>query len=80
MVLFGDVSGVLLDYTRAMNGNLTLEEAKLATEKLYDGTEYFAIMTSVSALVIIVCTYISVVFFTQSSLRQVSIFSLNYAP
>ncbi|KAH1004307.1 hypothetical protein HUJ04_004081 [Dendroctonus ponderosae] len=70
MVLFGDVSGVLLDFTTAMNANLTFEEEKLATEKLYDGTEYFAIMTSVSALIILVCTYISVVFFTQSSLRQ----------
>ncbi|ENN73432.1 hypothetical protein YQE_09994, partial [Dendroctonus ponderosae] len=46
MVLFGDVSGVLLDFTTAMNANLTFEEEKLATEKLYDGTEYFAIMTS----------------------------------
>ncbi|ERL93340.1 hypothetical protein D910_10633 [Dendroctonus ponderosae] len=70
MVLFGDVSGVLLDFTTAMNANLTFEEEKLTTEKLYDGTEYFAIMTSVSALIILVCTYISVVFFTQSSLRQ----------
>lgn len=72
MILFGDVSGVILDYMNSMNLNLTDVEEKIATEKLYTGTQFFAITTSVSALVIIISTYISVVTLTQSSLRQVS--------
>ncbi|KAL1517850.1 hypothetical protein ABEB36_001558, partial [Hypothenemus hampei] len=70
MILFGDVSGVILDYATAISQNLTDEERAEARDTLYSGTQYFAIMTSVCSLIIIVSTYIAVVFLTKSSLRQ----------
>ncbi|CAG9761759.1 unnamed protein product [Ceutorhynchus assimilis] len=70
MILFGEVTGVILDYYEAIQQNLTAQEEQIAEDKLFAGTQYFAIMTSISAIVIIITTYISVVFLTQSSLRQ----------
>ncbi|KAL1517854.1 hypothetical protein ABEB36_001562 [Hypothenemus hampei] len=70
MILFGDVSGVILDYATAISQNLTDVERAEAKETLYNGTKYFAIMTGVCCLVIIASTYFAMVFLTQSSLRQ----------
>lgn len=71
MILFGDASGVLLAYSTALNQNLTSEAHQAEVSKLYEGTRYFALMTGITTIVIIVCSYVSCFCLTQSSLRQV---------
>ncbi|XP_066148570.1 multidrug resistance protein homolog 49-like [Euwallacea fornicatus] len=70
MILFGDVSGVILAYSTAMTQNLSIEEQNVEVEKLYTGTRYFALMTGISSVIVICSTYIAGVALTQSSLRQ----------
>ncbi|XP_076263945.1 ATP-dependent translocase ABCB1-like isoform X1 [Rhynchophorus ferrugineus] len=70
MILFGDVAGIVVDYTTVFTANASEKEIEPARERLLDGTRDFAILSSVAAAVIILSSYISVVCFTYSALRQ----------
>lgn len=70
MILFGDVSGVIVDYSSLISGNLTEDEKDIATQKMLEGTKDFAIMSTIAAAVVIVSSYVAVVCFSHSAIRQ----------
>jgi hypothetical protein len=74
MILFGDVTGVIVEYAAAINKTNDLKENQLIEETLYDGIRDFAIYSSVLGIVMIITTYLAGVFFSYSALRQVLFF------
>jgi hypothetical protein len=71
MILFGGVTGVIVDYAAAINKTNDSNETQLIEETLYDGIRDFAIYVSISGIVTIITTYLAGVFFSYSALRQV---------
>jgi hypothetical protein len=71
MILFGGVTGVIVDYAAAINKTNDSNETQLIEETLYDGIRDFAIHVSISGIVTIITTYLAGVFFSYSALRQV---------
>jgi hypothetical protein len=76
MILFGDVTGVIVEYAAAINKTNDPNETQLIEETLYDGIRDFAIYSSVLGIVMIITTYLAGVFFSYSALRQVLFFVL----
>ncbi|XP_050312500.1 multidrug resistance protein homolog 49-like isoform X2 [Anthonomus grandis grandis] len=70
MILFGDVSGVILEYTSKLTQNLTVLEREMEDERMYEGVRYFSVINCVCGFIIIACSYVGGVSLTQSSLRQ----------
>ncbi|XP_060520770.1 ATP-dependent translocase ABCB1-like isoform X2 [Cylas formicarius] len=70
MILFGDASGIMVNYFTSIEFNATDANRERAVEYLYDGILDFSIRTCAAALAIIVATYITGVAFSYSSLRQ----------
>jgi hypothetical protein len=75
MTLFGDVTGVIVEYAAAINNNNNKtndpNETQLIEETLYDGIRDFAIYSSALGILMIITTYLAGVFFSYSALRQV---------
>ncbi|XP_063931284.1 ATP-dependent translocase ABCB1-like isoform X2 [Zophobas morio] len=71
MILFGDVTGVIVDYAESLTKNLTDNETIIAEENLYDGIRHFAIFASVLGIIMIITTYLAGVLFTYSALKQI---------
>jgi hypothetical protein len=71
MILFGDVTGVIVEYAAAINKTNDPNETHHIEETLYDGIRDFAIYSSVLGIVTIITTYLAGVFFSYSALRQV---------
>jgi hypothetical protein len=71
MILFGDVTGVIVEYAAAINKTEDPNKTQLVEERLYDGIRDFAIYASISGIVMIITTYLAGVFFSYSALRQV---------
>jgi methanogenic corrinoid protein MtbC1 len=71
MILFGDVTGVIVEYAAAINKTDDPNETRLIEETLNDGIRDFAIYSSVLGIVMIITTYLAGVFFSYSALRQV---------
>ncbi|XP_068902279.1 ATP-dependent translocase ABCB1-like [Tenebrio molitor] len=71
MILFGDVTGVIVEYAAAINKTNDLKENQLIEETLYDGIRDFAIYSSVLGIVMIITTYLAGVIFNYSALRQI---------
>jgi hypothetical protein len=78
MILFGDVTGVIVEYAAAINKTNNPNETQLIEEILYDGIRHFAIYSSVLGIVTIITTYLAGVFFSYSALRQVFFFCSFY--
>jgi hypothetical protein len=76
MTLFGDVTGVIVEYAAAINKTNDPNETQLIEETLYDGIRDFAIYSSVVGIVTIITTYFAGVFFSYSAVRQVFVFVL----
>jgi hypothetical protein len=76
MLLFGDVTGIIVEYAAAINKTNDPNETQLIEETLYDGIRDFAIYSSVVGIVTIITTYLAGVFFSYSAVRQVFIFVL----
>jgi hypothetical protein len=74
MILFGDVTGVIVEYAAAINKTNDPYENQLIEETLYDGIRDFAIYSSVLGIVMIITTYLAGIFFSYSALRQVLFF------
>jgi ATP-binding cassette subfamily B (MDR/TAP) protein 1 len=71
MILFGDVTGVIVEYAAAINKTDDPNETRLIEETLNDGIRDFAIYSSVLGIVMIITTYLAGVFFSYSALRQI---------
>ncbi|XP_068901227.1 ATP-dependent translocase ABCB1-like isoform X2 [Tenebrio molitor] len=71
MILFGDVTGVIVEYAAAINKTEDPNKTQLVEERLYDGIRDFAIYASISGIVMIITTYLAGVFFSYSALRQI---------
>jgi hypothetical protein len=71
MTLFGDVTGVIVEYAAGINKTNDPNETQLIEETLYDGIRDFAIYSSALGIVMIITTYLAGVFFSYSALRQV---------
>ncbi|KAJ3619098.1 hypothetical protein MTP99_005885 [Tenebrio molitor] len=71
MIFFGDVTGVIVEYTAAINKTKDSNETQFIEEALYDGIRDFAIYVSMSGIVTIITTYLAGVFFSYSALRQI---------
>jgi hypothetical protein len=76
MTLFGDVTGVIVEYAAAINKTNDPNETQLIEETLYDGIRDFAIYSSAVGIVTIITTYLAGVFFSYSAVRQVLVFVL----
>ncbi|XP_060520775.1 ATP-dependent translocase ABCB1-like isoform X2 [Cylas formicarius] len=70
MILFGDASGIVVNYFTSIEFNATDADRERAVEYLYDGIFDFSICTCAAAFAIIIATYITGVAFSYSSLRQ----------
>lgn len=72
MILFGDVTGVIVEYAqKSFNDSLSEEEVQIIEDDLFAGIRRFAILVSVLGIIMIVATYLAGVFFSYSALRQV---------
>ncbi|RZC36876.1 ABC tran domain containing protein, partial [Asbolus verrucosus] len=71
MILFGDVTGVVVDYASKLNTSLTENQTQIIEDELYSGVRKFAILVSILGIVMIVTTYLAGVFFSSSALRQI---------
>jgi hypothetical protein len=71
MILFGDVTGVIVEYAAAINKTNNPNETQLIEKTLYDGIRDFAIYSSILGIVMIIATYLAGIFFSYSALRQV---------
>jgi hypothetical protein len=76
MILFGNITGVIVEYAATINKTNGPNETQLIEETLYDGVRDFAIYVSISGIVTIITTYLAGVFFSYSALRQVFFFVL----
>jgi hypothetical protein len=71
MTLFGDVTGVIVEYAAGINKTNDPNETRLIEETLNDGIRDFAIYSSALGILMIITTYLAGVFFSYSALRQV---------
>ncbi|XP_074038788.1 ATP-dependent translocase ABCB1 isoform X2 [Leptinotarsa decemlineata] len=71
MILFGDMTGSIVAYASSSYGNITEEEKSIFDETLRRDVQFFAVNTAIIGLVTIVTTYLSVVLYSYSSVRQV---------
>ncbi|XP_068902276.1 multidrug resistance protein 2-like [Tenebrio molitor] len=71
MILFGDVTGVIVEYAAAVNKTNDPNEIQLIEDTLYDGIRVFAIYSCTLGIVTIIATYLAGVFFSYSALRQI---------
>ncbi|CAH1380444.1 unnamed protein product [Tenebrio molitor] len=71
MILFGNITGVIVEYAATINKTNGPNETQLIEETLYDGVRDFAIYVSISGIVTIITTYLAGVFFSYSALRQI---------
>ncbi|CAG9824229.1 unnamed protein product [Phaedon cochleariae] len=71
MLIFGDMTGSIVDYATALNGTMTVEERNNLADSLIADVKIFAIISCIIGVVTIVATYISVVLYSFTSNRQI---------
>ncbi|EFA00893.1 ATP-dependent translocase ABCB1 [Tribolium castaneum] len=71
-LLFGDLTGTIVDYVFTINSNETSEEQKQnATDVFIDGITDFAVYNTLIGVGMLVLSYISTEFFNYTALKQV---------
>lgn len=71
MTLFGEVTGVIVDYARQLNASLTINETQILEDNLFSGVQKFSIYMTVSGVIMITATYVAGICFSYSALSQI---------
>ncbi|KAI2474213.1 Multidrug resistance protein-like protein 49-like protein, partial [Diabrotica virgifera virgifera] len=70
-LIFGSLTGDIIEYATSMQRNLSSDQKKIAEDKFFDAIRYFAIMNSVIGVGMFIFSYLATVSFNYSATRQI---------
>ncbi|CAH1967884.1 unnamed protein product [Acanthoscelides obtectus] len=71
MILFGEVTGAIVDYAETFDESLPEQEKARLNDTLWRETQRFAIISAVVGFIMVVATYVYTVLFGYSSTNQI---------